>query len=143
MIKKISYRLIFVLLIALILISVVSAIAASNTVPNVRLTDQSFSVSINDLAPPECAGLNLTNIIVVSGWLTTGTDAGDLILGRPSADYIFGADGDDCIVGGGGNDSLYGGPGVNDVCTGGPGNDSFPNFFLIFPVENGCETRIQ
>jgi Ca2+-binding RTX toxin-like protein len=141
--KKRIALLTVVILFTIILFSLTSALTAGNTVPVSHLSDQNIPISISDLTPPECAGLNLTNIIVVTGWLTGGTDAGDLILGRPAADYIFGADGDDCIVGGGGNDFLYGGPGANDVCIGGPGNDSFPNFFIIFPVENGCETRIQ
>jgi Ca2+-binding RTX toxin-like protein len=139
MIKKVSFRLIFVLLVALILFSVVSAISASNSVPNVRLTDQTRSVSINDLAPPECAGLNLTNLITYSGDTTiVGTNENDLILGSPNAEQIWGGAGNDCLVGGGGNDSIAG-VGGTDVCIGGPGNDTFYIIFIIFPI-GGCET---
>jgi Ca2+-binding RTX toxin-like protein len=143
MTKKRTALLTLVVLFTLIFFSMQSALTSGNSVPPSRLgVDESY-ISINDLAPPECDGLDLTNIIVVTGWLTGGTNAGDLILGRPSADYIFGGQGEDCIVGGGGNDSIYGSEGANDVCIGGPGNDSFPNFFIILPVENGCETRAQ
>jgi Ca2+-binding RTX toxin-like protein len=141
--KRIALLTIIILL-TVILISITSALSAGNTVPATRLSDQGFATTISDLAPPECAGLDLTNIVVVTGWLTSGTDAGDLILGRNTGDVIFGGLGEDCIVSGGGNDSLYGSEGTNDVCIGGPGNDTFPNTFLIiFPVVNGCETKIQ
>lgn len=136
MIKKNTIRIVLILLAALILISVISAIGASNSVPNVRLTDQSFSVTISDFTPPECATLNLTNIVYASGF-TVGTNAGDLMLGSPSGEIIFGGGGEDCIVGGGGNDILLG-DAATDVCIGGPGNDSFQFWFW-----GGCETQIQ
>jgi len=109
-------------LIALILISTVTAIAASNTIPATHLTSQGRSIGINDLKPSACAGISLTNLVTGSG-VITGTAGNDLILGSSGADEIDGLGGDDCIVGGGGI----------DTCTGGLGTDIFVS----------CETEIQ
>ena len=125
-----------IMLLTVILFAMTSALSAGNSVPVTRLSDQAYNISIIDLAPPECAGLNLANIIYASGF-TIGTNAGDLMLGSPSGEVIFGGRGEDCIVGGGGNDILLGDR-ATDVCIGGPGNDSFR--FLFW---GGCETQIQ
>jgi len=118
-------------LFTLILVSVITAVAATNNVPSTRATSQTFPITANDLKPPACAGLNLTNI--VSGTLLiTGTSGNDLILGGPLPDVINGMGGDDCILGGGGIDVIDGGDGT-DVCIGGPLLDTFSN----------CETTIQ
>lgn len=135
MITRILLRLAFFGLIALILASVITAVAAANTVPPSRLTDQSRPITANDLKPPECAALNLTNIVVGSGNFE-GTFGNDLILGSPNSDDIRGRFGDDCILGGGGDDTIVGDQGT-DVCIGGPGNDTFR------PPPNTCETEIQ
>jgi Ca2+-binding RTX toxin-like protein len=107
----------------LILISLVSAFAAANTVPDARLTDHSFVPDANDLKPPECAGLNLVNILTGSG-VINGTQDNDLILGDVGDDKLQGKNGDDCLVGGDGDDNLTGNNGW-DVCIGGAGNDTF------------------
>jgi len=136
MITRILHRLALFGLIALILASVITAVAAANTVPSSRLTDQSSPITPNDLKPPECAALDLTAILVcpAAGGNCNGSNASELILGSPNADNIQGGKGNDCILGGGGNDSLRGDQNT-DVCIGGPGNDTFPN--------PGCETEIQ
>jgi len=128
-------RLVFFALIGLVLIGVVSAIAATNTVPSSRLTDQSMPITANDLKPAACAALNLTAIFICPsfGGNCNGTDASDLILGSPNADDIRGGKGNDCILGGGGDDSLRGDQDT-DVCIGGPGTDTF---------HPSCETQIQ
>ena len=118
-------------LITLILVSSVTAVAATNTVPATRVTDQIRSVGVNDLKPSACAALSLTNLIIGAGTIN-GTNGNDLILGSSSIDTIDGLDGDDCILGGGGDDLITGGPGT-DVCIGGPGIDTFTT----------CETQIQ
>jgi len=131
-----------ILLFTVILFSISTALSAANIVPITHLSSQTYPISINDLAPPECAGLNLTNLIVSSGETTiVGTSGNDLILGGPNAEQIWGAGGDDCLVGGGGNDSLAG-IGGTDVCIGGPGSDVFYILFIIIPI-GGCETTIQ
>ncbi len=107
----------------LILFSVVTAIAATNTVPPTRLDLKTASIGLNDIKPSACAGIFLTNLVTGAGTIT-GTAGNDLILGSPSADTIDGLGGDDCILGGGGDDQITGGDG-SDFCLGGPGTDTF------------------
>ncbi|HTX91747.1 MAG TPA: hypothetical protein VMC09_11100 [Anaerolineales bacterium] len=115
---------------ALVITNLVSAIADSNTVPPIRLGDQSRPLTADDVKPPECAGLDLTDIVSGSGTIT-GTPGNDLILGSPGDDVIDGLGGNDCIIGRGGDDLLDGNAGV-DVCIGGIGNTTFID----------CETSI-
>ncbi len=110
-------------LIALLLFSSVTAVAATNTIPTTRVDTAVSSVDINDLKPSACAGLFLTNLVTGAGTLT-GSAGNDLILGSSGVDAIDGLGGDDCILGGGGDDQLTGGDG-NDICLGGPGTDTF------------------
>jgi Ca2+-binding RTX toxin-like protein len=116
----------------LVLISVVTAIAATNTVPPTRLGNQTKSITSNDVKPASCASLDLRNIVSGSG-VITGTAGNDLILGSPGNDIINGMGGDDCIIGGSGNDIIDGGDG-NDICNGGgsPG-DIFRNCEVVIP----------
>lgn len=107
------------LLTSLIILSVVYAFAAANSVPSSRMDDDSFSITANDLKPSDCSSLNLTNI-ATSGGETAGND---LLLGTSGADTLTGDDGDDCIVGGGGDDTLRGQKG-NDIILGQAGDDS-------------------
>ncbi len=116
---------------ALILISLVSAFSAGLNVPYSNIGQQSVPVTAEDLKPPNCASLYLTNIVRGSGTLT-GTAANDLIIGSAGVDAIDGLGGDDCILGSGGDDSLTGNEGT-DVCLGGSGTDAFMT----------CETENQ
>ena len=136
----------------LVTISVFSSIAASNTVAQSRADWDIKPVAANDLKPPECGGITLTNIVIVANG-ETGTSQNDLILGTDKADEeIRGGAGNDCILGGkgnerqkvgkdwvaglygeDGNDVLIGGPGNKDICDGGTGTDTFYS----------CETVIQ
>ena len=109
-------------LITLILVSAVTAIAATNTVPFTRITNQSEYIGSNDLKPYMCDGIYLTNLVSGSGTLT-GTEGNDLILGSSGADVIDGLGGNDCVLGGGGA----------DICTGGAGSDIFI----------ACEVEVQ
>lgn len=81
--------------------------------------------SANDLAPPDCSTINLTNVIEGTSASETikGTSGNDLIIGNGGNDTITGLGGDDCIIGGDGNDTIDGGLG-NDVIFGGGGNDN-------------------
>jgi Ca2+-binding RTX toxin-like protein len=112
----------FIGLMALVILGVSSALAAGNSVPPSGVDDLSNPIGLNDLKPPECSGIAVTNLITGSGNLG-GTPGNDLILGSPGSDRINGGPGDDCLVGGGGNDDLSGKP-DNDVCIGGPGADT-------------------
>ena len=129
---RFTFQFILLGLALLMLVSVVTAIAATNTVPPTRLASQTQSISYNDLKPSSCASLDLRNIISGSGTIT-GTNGNDLILGGSGDDVIHGLGGDDCILGGGGNDTISGGDG-NDVCNGG-GNlgDTFDTCESIIP----------
>jgi Ca2+-binding RTX toxin-like protein len=128
----------------IIVISVFSALAATNTVPDTWADQESRSISADLLKPSECSGITLTNIVDI-GAGETGTDANDLILGTRNNDAeILGGAGDDCILGGKGtdrqridkvwgpgifgeegNDVIIGGPGNQDHCDGGAGNDTY------------------
>jgi Ca2+-binding RTX toxin-like protein len=110
-------------LVALAIISSMTAFAAANVVPASNVTHQTLTVNINDAKPASCAGWTLTNLVTGAGSIT-GTEGNDLILGSSGADTIDGLGGDDCILGGGGDDLVTGGSGA-DVCIGGPGADSF------------------
>ena len=89
-------------------------------------------IGVNDIKPPECRDITVTNRILGSGTLR-GTADNDLILGEDQTDSLSGQGGDDCLAGGDGDDSFNGGTGL-DVCVGGPGNDTF---------NNTCETQVQ
>jgi Ca2+-binding RTX toxin-like protein len=110
-------------------VAIVVGLTAANTVATSRATDDSRTVTANDRAPIECAGITVTS--VVNG--TAGTNGADLLLGTSGIDTMDGGQGDDCILAGAGDDTLKGGPGT-DVCIGGPGTDTF---------QNTCETQIQ
>lgn len=114
----------FVLLLAaLIILSSLTAIAATNTIPSTQVDDMPIMFQINHLRPSACAGLSLANLVTGFGTLT-GTEGNDLILGSTGVDVIDGFGGNDCILGGGGADIITGGDG-NDVCLGGADVDVF------------------
>jgi Ca2+-binding RTX toxin-like protein len=116
------FRLMMIGLIALVLFSSVTALAATNTVPVSRADDLSVIIGLNDKKPPACEGWFLTSLVTGNGTIT-GTSGNDLIIGGSAADTIDGLGGDDCIVAGDGDDNITGGDG-SDVCLGGPGNDT-------------------
>lgn len=128
---RLPLRLLIVGLAALFIMSSLTAVAATNTVPPTRVDSQSVFFDIEHLKPPACAGISVTNLVTGSGTLS-GTEGNDLILGGPAADEINGLGGNDCILGGGGDDVINGGDG-NDVCIGGPASDAFTE----------CEGEIQ
>lgn len=106
------------------------SVTASNTVPATNVGRQQIAINANALKPAACSALNLTSL--VAG--TNGTAANDLILGPSTASTLKGNGGVDCIVGGGGADTINGNANNgNDVCIGGPGNDTFKK----------CGTAIQ
>lgn len=124
------YRVITIGLAALIFGSLMSAMAEANSVPISGVDEVSRSITANDLKPPQCNGIHLTNLIVATGAIS-GTSGNDLILGSSGGNTISGEGGNDCIVGGGGNDTLFGDSGT-DVCIGGSGNDY---------LDDSCETK--
>jgi hypothetical protein len=136
MIRRNVVHLAFVVLAGLISFSVVLAAAANNIVPVTHLTDQSSSLTVNDLKPSACAAITLTDPVYCPtgpGGACDGTDASELVIGTTGPDDIRSGKGDDCIVGGGGDDNIRGQQDT-DVCIGGPGANSF---------HPSCETEIQ
>ncbi len=143
--------------------SFLTAAAASVGVPVSAVGQGTFATVPNDFAPPECSAIVLTSIVSGNGTINgAGGVVNELITGGAGADTINGFGGDDCIIAGGGNDSvdgdvgddvlmgdggddtlngnvgsdtLYGGAGTGDVCSGGPGQDTFP--------DGTCETTQQ
>ncbi len=126
-----SVRLLLFGVLLLILVSIGSAFAAGISVPSSNVGQQSVSVTAEDIKPPACEALYLTNIVSGSGVLT-GTPGNDLIIGDAGTDTIDGMGGDDCILGGNGDDQITGGDG-NDICLGSAGSDSF----------TACESELQ
>jgi hypothetical protein len=121
-----------VLALLLFVLALGVAVTATNVVPASRADAPSGGApTANQLKPPECALLDLTNVVVGSGTVV-GTGAGDLIIGSPGSDTLRGKGISDCILGGAGDDFLKG-EGGNDVCIGGPGLDTFA----------ACKTQIQ
>jgi Ca2+-binding RTX toxin-like protein len=133
MINRTFTRIAILLFIALILVSVGSAVAATNTVPSSRLDEITSAINANTLKPTSCSAISLTKIVVCSGTGTcNGSNSNELILGTTGSDTIVGKGGRDCIIGGNGDDNITGSGGT-DVCIGGPGTDTF----------TACETSIQ
>jgi Ca2+-binding RTX toxin-like protein len=124
----------------MLLIFAVGALTASNTITSSGLEDETFGLSVQDKAPPECDGMGLTNIVTAPTFfgMYWGTAGNDLILGTAAGNTLVGGAGNDCLLGGGGNDTIWGdqwffGGTGNDVCLGGPGADTY----------NNCETIIE
>jgi signal peptidase I len=113
-------------LLLLAAVGVTATFTAANTVPLSKAGVSTFPKAISDLAPSQCSGLTLTNLVVASGSTTTGTSANDLILGRSGTGILDlnGGGGNDCIVAGGGSGTvnvINGSSGGDDVCIGAPG----------------------
>ena len=115
MIRRFIVPLTILALLAVIVVGVISAVAAGNSVPASRLGDSSRAITANSLKPSQCSSINVTKIVLCSGVFCSGDDSNDLILGTSGFNWITGGNGDDCIVGGGGL----------DICSGGGGNNVF------------------
>jgi len=119
-----TVRMAAVLLASLAVLSAVNALAAANSVPATRVGQSNHPVTLQQLAPPECASIagGLTSLIAGSGTID-GNNGNSLILGSAGDDLIRARQGNDCVVGGGGNDDLRGNQGT-DVLVGGSGDDA-------------------
>ena len=119
--RKRLWRMLLAATLLLVVLGAVGSYAATNTVPTTYAADGFIPVAPAQFAPPECAGMALADVLIVSG-SGNGTDGNDLILGSSGNDTINGNGGNDCIVAGDGDDQIDGGPG-NDVILAGPGDD--------------------
>jgi Ca2+-binding RTX toxin-like protein len=121
MIIRTCLRLFLLTLPALMLLAIVAASAATNSITGSSLGARHLSVAPDDVKPQACAAQDIERLISGTG-VISGTSDNDLILGSSGADVISGEGGDDCIVGGGGADTLLGSSG-DDTCIGGSGID--------------------
>jgi Ca2+-binding RTX toxin-like protein len=119
-------------LLGIVIVSLTSVLTAANSVPVSRLDQVTSPIGADDLKPPSCDSLTLTNVVTGSGAFS-GTAASELIIGSSGTDTILAGGGNDCLLAGGGLDVLNGGAGT-DVCLSGPGLDVF---------DPSCETQTQ
>ena len=105
----------------LVLLSIFSATAETNTISASGADDDSIAITPNDFRPPECT-MNIENLVTGGGDLD-GTGNNDLILGGSAGQRLRGRGGDDCILAGAGNDRLRGNRG-DDVLLAGVGADN-------------------
>ena len=109
-------------------------LTAANSVPSSNAGESTAALSAQDLAPSQCAGMGLTNIVTGTGGTVTGTAANDLILGTTGSETIRGGGGNDCMIGGSRGatrDTFQGGAG-GDVCIGdGTRRDSYTSCATI------------
>jgi Ca2+-binding RTX toxin-like protein len=129
-IKK-TLRFLLLGLFALVIITSLTAVAATNTIPSTSIAARAISFNINHLKPSACSGISVATLITGAGTII-GTAGNDLILASAGDDSIDGMGGNDCILGGAGDDTINGGTGI-DVCLGNAGTDTFTD----------CETEIQ
>jgi Ca2+-binding RTX toxin-like protein len=129
----------------LVVATIASAAAASNTVPPSRAGEAIEPATLAQLTPPACAGMNLNRLQIGPG----GSGGGALILGTPDGGTLSGGGGADCIVGGanntvlqgqGGNDVLIGGAVFFVFLNGGGGNDVCYRGAAFFAIPTSCET---
>lgn len=123
---------------ALILFTVIYAVAASNTMPDkTSLGVVITPISTGDIVPNECFGMTFGGKRdLIYGTIgiddLSGGNQSDCLVGGGGDDILSGGQGDDVLIGGDGNDELTGGQG-QDTCYGGCGDDTF----------SGCETIID
>ena len=87
-------------LILLVVVSIITASAAANTVPTSHLTDQTTAITANNLKPSQCASYNLTDILVCGSSPTcNGNNTDELILGSSSTNKINGHACSNCCIG--------------------------------------------
>ena len=103
-------------------------LGATNTVPASNVGRSQQAIGVQDLAPPECAGMGLTTLVTNGN----GTNGNDLLLGDAAVNTLSGSNGNDCLVGGAGNDTLRG-QGGTDVCIGGAGTDTYQQCETQYP----------
>ena len=131
------------LLPAAVAVAVVAACAlslgftASNTVPDTRIGVSVFPVTLDQLAPSQCAGMTFDGLHAATKNSTDGTKERDLILGRDGTGKrnYNGKQGADCIVAGGGpgTENEIDGGGGGDICIGAPGaRNTFKNCAVTY-----------
>lgn len=122
MVRKARPRIVFLVLFALILLTALTAVAATNDVSTSRVGASDSSIGTSNLIPPQCGSTTYSGINI--GGTIRGTNGKNMVyLGNAATNSLAGGNGDDCLLGGGGNDTLNGGSG-KDILIGGPGSDT-------------------
>lgn len=119
----------FIVLVAVL--GLVHGSTTANSIPASRAGISFHPTTAQQLAPPECAGMNLTSVAWKDNGNLNGSNGNDLLLGSDNTNRINGRNGNDCIVIGSRNNNRINGGGGNDVCIGNP-TTRFDN----------CETEI-
>ena len=132
MIRRILFPFVVGAIMLILVASIVSAIAASNTVTSSNLSDTSRGIGANDLKPSQCATLTLDTIYACPAHGPCNGPTGNVLLLGPSGNKkINGNSGDDCIIAGSGSQTINGGGGTN-ICIGNSG-DTYSNCILATP----------
>jgi hypothetical protein len=91
-------RLAVFILVMLVVVSIITASAAANTVPTSHLTDQTTAITADTLKPAQCNGLTLTGgiyICIKNNCTASGPNM--LVLGTSQANKIDGVSGSCCV----------------------------------------------
>ncbi len=86
-------------LFVLVVASILTAAAASNTVPPTRLSDQSIEITANDIKPPQCKSFDLSGIFVCTKPNCKAPKPNMLVIGDSNTKKIDGGGGDSCCEG--------------------------------------------
>lgn len=133
-------------LVGLVVATIASAAAASNTVPPSRAGEAAEPATLAQLTPPGPICRRVRGMPAHPG----GGGGNALVLGTGAGGTLSGGGGNDCIVGGANNNVLQG-QGGNDVLVGGPaflvflnggggGNDVCYRGAAVIAIPAGCET---
>src|SRR5712692_4942632 len=109
MLHVLTRRLILIAPIAFLIVagSVFMAQMNANVVGKSGLSLTNQAITPNQLKPPACAGVNVTQIVTGSGTFHV-TTSNNLVLGSQVDDHIIVQAGNNCILAGGGNDTCSG-----------------------------------
>ena len=87
-------------LVMLVMVSIITAAAAANTVPTSHLTDQTTAITANNLKPAQCKLLDLTGgIYICTSNNCSASGPNMLVLGNSNTNHIDGIGGSSCCVG--------------------------------------------
>jgi hypothetical protein len=83
----------------LVIASILTTAAASNTVPPTRLTDQTIPITANDIKPPQCKALDLGGIFICTKPNCQAPGPDMLVIGTSKTKKLDGGGGESCCVG--------------------------------------------
>jgi hypothetical protein len=83
----------------LVVASILTAAAASNTVPPTRLSEKNIPITANDIKPPQCKAFNLTGVFVCTKPNCKAPGPNMLIIGDSNTKKIDGGGGNSCCEG--------------------------------------------